>query len=76
MGDSAPVPRIGTLILAEIIGLNFSLGIGTTGSYVPHQRQNRDRAAFMPDASGGLGRIDPPPSSRDRSSGPGFDVID
>jgi len=50
MSDSAPVPRIGTLTLAEIIGLSFSLGIGTTGSYVPHPRLNQDHAAFMPDA--------------------------
>jgi hypothetical protein len=30
--DSAPVPRIGTLALAESIRLSFSLCIGTTGS--------------------------------------------
>ncbi|MET4214503.1 hypothetical protein ABIB95_009362, partial [Bradyrhizobium sp. LA2.1] len=30
--DSAPVSRIGTLVLAESIRLSFSLGIGTTGS--------------------------------------------
>jgi hypothetical protein len=33
---SVPVPRIGTLVLAEAFHLNFSLNIGTTGSYVPY----------------------------------------
>jgi len=33
-GVSAPVPRIGTLILAEAFRLDFSLRIGTTGSQV------------------------------------------
>jgi hypothetical protein len=35
-GISAPVPRIGTLALAEAVRLSFSLRIGTTGSYVPY----------------------------------------
>jgi hypothetical protein len=35
-GVSAPVPRIGTLALAESICLSFSLRIGATGSHVPH----------------------------------------
>ena len=50
-GASAPVPRIGTLTLAETVRLGFSLDIGTTGSYVPHQSLDQDHAAFMPDAS-------------------------
>ena len=33
---SVPVPRIGTLALAKAIRLGFFLGIGTTGSHVPH----------------------------------------
>ena len=53
---SAPVPRIGTLPLAEAIRLGFSLGIGTTGSYVPYQSLDHDHAAFMPEASWAVNR--------------------
>ena len=75
-GGSAPVPRLGTLILAELLGLNFSLCIGATGSYVPYQRQSRAHAAFMPDAGGAVHRVSSPPSSRDTDLDPGFDVMD
>jgi hypothetical protein len=36
-GRSAPVPRIGTLILVGSAYLDFSLSIGATGSRVPHR---------------------------------------
>ena len=49
--DSAPVPRFGTLTLAKAIRLDFSLGIGATGSYVPYQSLNQGHATFMPGAS-------------------------
>ena len=48
--DSVPVPRIGTLALAEAVRLSFFLRSGTTGSYVPYQSLNQGHAAFMPDA--------------------------
>ena len=54
--DSVPVPRIGTLALAGAARLRVSLGIGATGSYVPHPCLNQDHAAFMPDASGAVDR--------------------
>ena len=57
--DSAPVPRIGTLILADAVRLNFSLAIGTTGSYVPYQSLNQGHAAFMPGASWAVKRVTP-----------------
>lgn len=56
---SAPVPLIGTLTLAEAIRLDFSLGIGTTGSYVPYQSLDQDHAAFMPEASWAANRLAP-----------------
>ncbi len=37
MGQSAPVPRMSTLALVGAPHLSFSLGIGTTGSHVPHK---------------------------------------
>ena len=49
--NSAPVPRVGTLTLAKAVRLDFSLGIGATGSYVPYQSLNQGHAAFMPGAS-------------------------
>src|ERR1700748_1014864 len=49
-GCSAPVPRIGTLILIGSAYLDFSLCIGATGSRVPHRSLVRSHAAFMPDA--------------------------
>jgi len=36
-GCSAPVPRIGTLILAGTACLDVSLRIGATGSHVPRK---------------------------------------
>jgi hypothetical protein len=71
--DSAPVPRIGTLALADAFRLDFSLRIGTTGSYVPYQSLNQSHAAFMPGASWAVSRL-PPTSSRGRRPDPGFDA--
>jgi len=59
MSASAPVPRLGTLTLAEALRWGLSLCIGATGSYVPHQSLNQDRAAFMPDASWAVSRLLP-----------------
>ena len=56
---SAPVPRIGTLALADAVRLGFSLHIGTTGSYVPYQSLDQDHAAFMPEASWAVDRFAP-----------------
>ncbi len=50
-GCSAPVPRIGTLILIGSTYLDFSLSIGATGSCVPHRSLVQSHAAFMPDAA-------------------------
>jgi hypothetical protein len=55
--DSAPVPRIGTLTLAEAFRLDFSLCIGATGSHVPHQSLIQGHAAFMPEASWAVSRF-------------------
>jgi len=54
---SVPVPRIGTLALAKAIRLGFFLGIGTTGSHVPHWSLNQSHAAFMPGAGRAVGRL-------------------
>jgi hypothetical protein len=59
MNASAPVPRLGTLTLAEAVRLGFFLCIGATGSYVPHQSLDQVRAAFMPDASWAVSRLLP-----------------
>ena len=56
---SAPVPRIGTLILAESFRLDFSLRIGTTGSQVPYRSLNQSHATFMPDADWAVSRHRP-----------------
>jgi len=45
-GCSAPVPRFGTLILAGTARLDFSLGIGATGSHVPRKSQMQSHAAL------------------------------
>jgi hypothetical protein len=37
MGRSAPVLRIGTLVLAVLAACDFSLCIGATGSHVPYK---------------------------------------
>ena len=47
----APVPCIGTLILAGTACLDFSLNIRATGSRVPHRSLDQSHAAFMPDAA-------------------------
>src|SRR5271165_483227 len=60
-GCSAPVPRIGTLILAGTACLDFSLRIGATGSRVPHRSLDQSHAAFMPDAA--WAEIRPSPDS-------------
>src|SRR5271170_2831971 len=52
---SAPVPRIGTQILTATDRLDFSLGIGTTGSCVPYRSLSQGHAAFMPDAGWAVG---------------------
>src|ERR1700686_5318445 len=49
-GCSAPVPRIGTLILAGTTYLDLSLRIGATGSHVPRRSLAQSHAASMPDA--------------------------
>jgi hypothetical protein len=49
-GCSAPVPRIGTPILARASRLDRSLRIGATGSHVPCKSPVQSHAAFMPDA--------------------------
>jgi hypothetical protein len=66
---SAPVPRIGTLALADAVRLDFSLRIGTTGSYVPHLSLYQGRAAYMPDADWAVRRF-PPILSRSRDKTP------
>jgi hypothetical protein len=67
------VPRIGTLTLADAVRLDFSLCIGTTGSYVPYQSLNQDHAAFMPDASGAVNRYSST-SFTGQSLDPSFDA--
>jgi hypothetical protein len=49
--------------------LSFSLCIGTTGSYVPHQSLNQGHAAFMPDAGWAVCKL-PPTLSRVRNPFP------
>src|SRR5437764_12430828 len=56
---SAPVFRIGTLVLAVTDRLDFSLNIGTTGSCVPYRIPSQVHAAFMPDAGWAVGRLLP-----------------
>src|SRR5438045_1844963 len=56
---SAPVFRIGTLVLAVTDRLDFSLSIGTTGSCVPYRSPSQGHAAFMPDAGWAVGRLPP-----------------
>src|SRR4051794_9459162 len=56
---SAPVPRVGTLILVGTAHLDFSLGIGATGSHVPCKSLVQSHATFMPDAA--WAAIRPPP---------------
>ncbi len=49
-GCSAPVPRLGTLVLTGASRLDFSLRIGATGSHVPCKSLVQSHAASMPDA--------------------------
>src|ERR1035437_2538036 len=58
-GCSAPVPRLGTLILVGATHLDFSLCIGATGSHVPCKSLVQSHATFMPDAA--WAAIRPPP---------------
>ena len=55
----APVRRIGTLPLVEVIHLRLSLGIGTTGSQVPYQSLDRGHATFMASTSRAVSRTPP-----------------
>src|SRR5450756_1034233 len=48
---SAPVLRIGTLVLTVLAACDFFLCIGATGSHVPYQSPVELRAASMPDAA-------------------------
>ncbi len=73
MSDSAPVRRIGTQALAGAARLRVSLGIGTTGSDVPHPCLNQNHAAFMPDAGGAVHRF-PSTSFAGQILDPDFDV--
>ena len=74
-GRSAPVPRIGTLVLAGATRSNVSLGIEATGSPVPHESLIRLHAAFGPGAARaglqGSARADPRATTT-----PGFDTVD
>jgi hypothetical protein len=56
---SAPVFRIGTLVLAVLAACDFSLGIGMTGSHVPYKSLVELRAAYMPDATRADFRVPP-----------------
>ena len=51
--------RIGTLVLAVVSRLDFSLGIGATGSHVPYKSLVELRAAYMPDAARAGFRVPP-----------------
>src|SRR5450759_2739889 len=50
-GCSAPVLRIGTLVLTVLAACDFFLCLGATGSHVPYQSPVELRAASMPDAA-------------------------
>jgi len=50
MGDSAPVPRLGTLALVGL-PLERLPSHRDTGSHVPHKSLNQGHAAFVPDAA-------------------------
>ena len=63
---SAPVPRIGTLILAVLASsADVSLCIGATGSHVPYKSLVRLRAAYMPDVARAVFRTAPRTESRE-----------
>ena len=59
---SAPVLRIGTLVLAVVAACDFSLYHRGTGSHVPYKSLVELRAAYMPDAAwavSGIPQADP-----------------
>jgi hypothetical protein len=58
-GCSAPVPRIGTLMLMGASHLRFSLNIGATGSQIPHESLNQVHAALMPNVAWAVDRFPP-----------------
>jgi hypothetical protein len=58
-GHSAPVLRLGTLVLAVLAACDFSLCIGVTGSHVPYKSQVELRAAYMPDAARAVSGLPP-----------------
>jgi hypothetical protein len=72
---SVPVPRIGTLALAGISRLSFSLNIGATGSRVPQKSLIRVHAASKPDAAraGLQGSARTHPGNHYHP--PGFDIV-
>ena len=74
-GCSAPVPRIGTLILAGASCLDVSLRIGATGSHVPRKSLPQSHAAFMPDVVRAAIRPSPRLVPGQRHL-PGFDIVD
>jgi len=72
---STPWPAL-ALSFLWVLHLNFSLGIETTGSHVPHKSLNQVRATFMPDAVQAVSRylldlswwpVDPPVLTSSRS---------
>ncbi len=54
--------------------LRFSLGIGVTGSHVPHKSLDRLHAASMPDAAQAVNRLPPALIPRERLHR-GFDIV-
>ena len=67
-GCSVPVSRIGTHTLMGAAHLRGSLGIGTTGSPVPHSSLDPGHATCMPDADGIVSRLRPDCSQRSLNS--------
>jgi hypothetical protein len=72
---SVPVPHIGTLALAGISHLSFSLNSGATGSRIPQKSLIWIHAASKPDAA----RAGLQGSARTHPRGhylpPGFDIV-
>lgn len=73
-GCPAPVPRIGTLILAGTTCLDVFLRIRATGSHVPRKSLTQSNAASMPDAVWAAIRPSPRLVPGQRLL-PGFDII-
>ena len=63
---SVPVPRIGTQALVGASHLRGSLGIGATGSHVPHQSLDQVHATCTPDAEWAVSRSRPNSSRRSK----------